>query len=143
MLWLGGQFAPGWWTRLSRIWSSSSVSEGARNIPICGGGGHPSCLVDGDTGWEQGVKWRIEAINTPEIGAPQCDEELQQGLAARRRLQQLMAGGYRIGWQGRTDPHGRRLVDITLADGRDAGQVLIAEGLARRYQSHDRDWCRR
>jgi endonuclease YncB( thermonuclease family) len=101
-----------------------------------------TCLVDGDTGWENGVKWRLSDVDTPEISSPGCPSELQQGLAARDRLQRLMAAGYTINWRGRTDRYNRQLVNITLHDGRDAGRVLLGEGLARAWPYGPKAWCR-
>jgi len=100
-----------------------------------------TCLVDGDTGWENGVKWRLSEVDTPEISSPECTNELQQGLAARDRLQRLMAAGYTINWLGRADRYGRQLVSITLQDGRDAGRVLLGEGLGRPFPSGPKPWC--
>ena len=60
--------------------------------------------------------------------------------AARQRLQQLMAGGYRIRPNGKIDPHGRALVDIELADGRDVSRILLDEGLAR-WPNRGNVWC--
>ena len=60
---------------------------------------------------------------------------------ARRRLQQLMAGGYRIRPNGKIDPHGRALVDIELPDGRDASRILLDEGLAQRWPNRGNVWC--
>src|SRR5262245_45628003 len=69
-------------------------------IPICTGWARAlrrvTCLVDGDTGWEDGVKWRLSDVDTPEISKPGCSRELQQGLAARARLQELMGAGYSV-----------------------------------------------
>jgi endonuclease YncB( thermonuclease family) len=127
---------------------SRPVSPLARNfsaIPICTGWAHASrrvtCLVDGDTGWEHGVKWRLSDVDTPEISSPGCPNELQLGLAARDRLQRLMATGYTINWLGRTDRYNRQLVNVTLRDGRDAGRVLLGEGLARPFPNSQKAWC--
>ena len=69
----------------------------ASTISICTGWARAlpraTFLVDGDTGWENGVKWRLSDVDTPEISSPSCSNELQQGLAARDRLQRLMAAG--------------------------------------------------
>lgn len=100
-----------------------------------------TCLVDGDTGWENGVKWRLSDVDTPEISSPGCSEELEKGLAARERLQDLMAAGYSIEWLGSTDRYSRQLVNIKLRDGRDAGRVLLGEGLARPYPNSRKAWC--
>lgn len=89
-----------------------------------------TCLIDGDGGWQDGVKWRYDGIDTPEISQPECEREARIGHAATDRLRELMARGYRIEWSGDVGYYGRHLVTITLADGRDAGGVLIAEGLA-------------
>ncbi|MEO1749922.1 MAG: hypothetical protein AAFR27_15140 [Pseudomonadota bacterium] len=39
-------------------------------LDICTGGDRAArkvtCLVDGDTGWQNGVKWRLEGVDTPE-----------------------------------------------------------------------------
>ena len=48
---------------------------------------------------------------------------------ATRRLQALMLGGWSM-FGSRMDTYGRRLVVVAIADGRDAGRVLIDEGLA-------------
>jgi endonuclease YncB( thermonuclease family) len=124
-----------------------TVEAQSRSIPICSGWDRASsratCLVDGDTGWENGVKWRLSAVDAPEITSPGCASERQQGLAARDRLQGLMAAGYAIRWLGATDRYNRELVDITLSDGRDAGRVLIWEGLARTWPNGAKKWCNR
>lgn len=90
-----------------------------------------TCLVDGDTGWENGVKWRLEGVDTPEY-APhaECPEEPEQAAQATMRMLELMRGGYAIEWLGEKGGAGRDLVRVRLADGRDAGQVLIEESFA-------------
>src|SRR5262245_39063197 len=114
-------------------------------ISICSRWDHgfrsATCLVDGDTGWENGVKWRLNDVDTPEIHSPGCSSELQKGLAARDRLQDLMGAGYTIEWLGRTDHYNRQLVHIKLRDHRDAGRVLVGEGLARSWPYDPKAWC--
>jgi micrococcal nuclease len=100
-----------------------------------------TCLVDGDTGWEGGRNWRYEGIDTPEISRPECDRELVLGRIATERLRQLMADGYAVQWLDRSGRYGRELVTITLADGRDAGEVLVEEGLAQRWPNEGNVWC--
>ena len=50
-------------------------------IPICSGGNRRArkvtCLVDGDTGWEHGVKWRLKSVDTPEISKPEMQQRIQ------------------------------------------------------------------
>jgi endonuclease YncB( thermonuclease family) len=125
----------------------SQALEAVRHftIPICSRWDYVlprrTCLVDGDTGWEWGVKWRLSDVDTPEISSPGCPGELQKGLAARDRLQRAMSGGYTIAWLGRTDRYGRELVDIRLRNGWDAGRLLLSEGLARPFPNSQKAWC--
>jgi endonuclease YncB( thermonuclease family) len=103
-----------------------------------------TCLVDGDTGWETGRKWRLIGIDTPEMGGgAECDQERELAIAARDRLQDLMAEGYSILWSGRNDKFGRSLVDVRTDDGRDVGNILLTEGLAQRWPNHANPWCDR
>ena len=115
------------------------------SIPVCSGGSRRgrkvTCLVDGDTGWEHGVKWRLKSIDTPEISKPECRHERTIAIAARNRLQDLMRAGYSIGWTGSNGYYGRALVRIRLADGRDAAQVLLEEGLAQPWPNSGNVWC--
>ncbi|GGD12852.1 hypothetical protein GCM10011335_14620 [Aureimonas glaciei] len=116
----------------------------ARSVPVCSGGDRAkrkvTCLVDGDTGWHDGMKWRTAGIDTPEIDHAACPRERQIGTRARDRLRQLMSAGYALDRQG-SDNHGRALVTITLGDGRDAGQVLIDEGLSQAWPNSGNPWC--
>ena len=126
-----GATAPG--VRVATRWSA---------LPLCGRGKRVTCLVDGDTGWAGGTKWRLLAIDAPEVSRPECPREKIVGDQATRRLQALLASGYDLDADGQ-DRYGRALVTITLSDGRDAGTVLIAEGLAQPWPNHGNPWCGR
>jgi len=102
-----------------------------------------SCLVDGDTGWERGVKWRLANVDTPELMSPRCVREFRLALDARNLLQSLMSQGYRVNHTGRSDTYGRILVRIVLPDGRDVGDALVAAGLARSWPYGLKRWCDR
>ena len=102
-----------------------------------------TCLIDGDTGRDNGEKWRLMSIDTPELSEPECDNERRLAVAARDRLRTLLAAGYRIRASGRHDPHGRSLVDIELADGRDVSRILLTEGLAQKWPNRGNIWCDR
>ncbi|MEF2554400.1 thermonuclease family protein [Aurantimonas sp. A2-1-M11] len=118
----------------------------AGTLPVCSGGDRAerglTCIVDGDTGWERGVKWRTLNVDTPEISQPECSAEKRLGLKARDRLRQLMASGYQIEWTGGRGSYGRELANVILSDGRDAGQVLIDEGLSQPWPNDGNRWCR-
>jgi hypothetical protein len=53
----------------------------------------------------------------------------------------LMTGGYSVEWLG-DDDGSRELVQIRLADGRDAGDVLLGEGHAVRWPHAPGVWCK-
>ena len=124
----------------------SSLTPGVRqvHIQLCSGAARTSrgvtCLVDGDTGWHDGKKWRLLGADTPELSSPGCLAEYQLAVRAQQRLQILMAG-HRIDWTGQTEFYGRHLVRIALSDGRDAGDTLIAEGLAQPWPNRGNVWC--
>ena len=103
-----------------------------------------TCLVDGDTGWQDGTKWRMQGIDAPEMdNKAECESERVKAQASLQRLAELMAPGYSIKGSGRSDRFGRALVDVALKDGRDAGKLLIAEGLAQPWPNSGNVWCGR
>ena len=116
-------------------------------LPVCEGGDRAerqvTCAVDGDTIWIEGEKLRLLDIDTPEMpGHAECKREERLAVEARDRLRELMATGYEIEWSGESGYYGRELVTIKLADGRDAGAVLISEGLAQPWPNEGNIWCR-
>ena len=123
------------------------IAAQAVTVPVCSGSDRAArkltCIVDGDTGWERGVKWRALDVDTPEIDHAECPAEKRLGIAARDRLRQLMAGGYKIEDSGSKGYYGRDLVVVRLADGRDAGQVLVKEGLSQAWPNTGNRWCGR
>lgn len=103
-----------------------------------------TCLVDGDTGWQDGTKWRMQGIDAPEMdNKAECEGERVKAQASLQRLTELMARGYSVKGSGKNDRFGRALVDVVLNDGRDAGKVLIAEGLAQPWPNTGNVWCGR
>jgi micrococcal nuclease len=100
-------------------------------------------VVDGDTiRSPAGVKYRLLGFDAPETFYAKCDGELQLGLKAKARLEQLIASGTaRIIESGRLDRYRRTLAVLTV-DGRDVAATLIGEGLARPYHGERRrGWC--
>lgn len=103
-----------------------------------------TCLVDGDTGWQDGIKWRMQGIDAPEVDdKAECGAEREKANASLERLIELMANGYTVKASGRNDKYERALVDVVLRDGRDAGRVLMAEGLAQPWPNQGNVWCGR
>ncbi len=102
------------------------------------------CVVDGDTFYLNGTPVRVADIDAPEIGSPACPAEAHAGdLAAQRLLALLNEGPFAVApSEGAThDRHGRAL-RILRRDGVSLGAVLVGEGLARRWDGPDIDWCR-
>jgi endonuclease YncB( thermonuclease family) len=101
-------------------------------------------VIDGDTVAIGAETIRILNIDTPEIRHAQCDAERRLGLVAKRRLEVLLSVGppvVRRGDKGRmTDKYGRTIALLSVAD-RDIGDILVAEGLARRWAGKRQPWC--
>ncbi len=112
------------------------------SFPICGVTARITCVVDGDTFWLDGVKYRIADIDTPEISEPRCAEEKTLGEQAKIRLQSLLnagAFGLKAGMRDE-DKYGRKLRDV-YRGGRSLGAQLVDEGLAHRWVGFKQSWC--
>ncbi|WP_420143939.1 thermonuclease family protein [Sphingobium sp.] len=109
---------------------------------FCHRGGGTDCVVDGDTFWFRGEKYRIADIDTPETHGPRCEAEGALGARSTQRLQVLMnAGAFSLEIEGRdTDRYGRNLRVVTRG-GQSIGEQLVAEGLARRWDGRRHPWC--
>ena len=119
------------------------IPDGERALfTRCEGSGRVTCVVDGDTIWYRGTKIRIADINTPEVSRPACPREAALGERATLRLTALLnAGGFTLEREGRDeDRYGRKLRIVTRG-GRSLGDVLVAEGLADRWQGRRGNWC--
>jgi len=128
--------------------ASPAYGPGKGGIDVCKGANraarHITCIYDGDTGWENGVKWRLLGVDAPEISDAACPKEAELAYRSRDRLIALMRHGYSIRWSGKGDGKGkrsRRLVDVVLPDGRDVASILIQEGLAQRWPNSRNVWC--
>lgn len=115
----------------------------ALSFSRCGGGARVTCVVDGDTIWLRGEKIRVADIDTPEISSPQCASELALGQQATQRMTQLLnLGPFEVAPNrgDQTDVYGRSL-RVLMRDGQSLGAILVAEGLARRWDGARRSWC--
>jgi micrococcal nuclease len=115
----------------------------SQRFDFCGWNSQSFCVIDGDTIRYAGIKIRIADIDTPEIHHYKCDDELERGLRAKSRLLELInAGPFEIVHSGGRDEdqYGRKLRRI-VRNGLSLGELLVDEGLARRYAGGRRSWC--
>ena len=121
---------------------TSSPAQAERvQFPICGSGKRITCMVDGDTLWYQGVKYRLEGIDAPEK-APRhkCMQEGLQARMATERLAEMMSkNDFTITTHGK-DRNGRTLARFHIGD-TTAGQMLVNEGLAKVWKGRKAEWC--
>jgi endonuclease YncB( thermonuclease family) len=110
-------------------------------FPICGSGKRITCVVDGDTVWFEGVKYRLEEIDTPEKGhLAECMQEGLQAIEATKRLAEILSTHeFTIERSGK-DLYRRVLARFRIGD-TTAGEMLVREGLARPWRGRTEKWC--
>ncbi|CAK7262074.1 Thermonuclease family protein (plasmid) [Shinella sp. WSC3-e] len=142
-------------------WSTEAVATTRTGTTTKAQGTHRSfSVIDGDTlRLSDGSRMRLVGFNTPESGdRAACEREAELSARASARLQQLVTasrtGVTQVacacppGTEGTSKcNHGRSCGRLTV-DGRDAGQILVAEGLAvpftcsgERCPPTPRPWC--
>ncbi len=102
-------------------------------------------VIDGDTLEDMGadITYRLVNIDTPETGPrARCVAERDLGDRATRQARALIssADDVELRSTGRIDRYGRTIAFV-LIDGRDLGETLIAEGLARPWRGRREPWC--
>ena len=110
-------------------------------FPLCGSGKRITCVVDGDTVWFEGVKYRFEEIDTPEKGElAECMQEGLQAIEATKRLAEILSTyEFTIERRG-NDRYGRVLARFRIGRAT-AGEMLVREGLARPWRGKTEEWC--
>ena len=102
-----------------------------------------TCVVDGDTIWYQGVNLRLQSYDTPEPYTQICGGQAEVALAKRasaRLLQLLNSNAFTVDTFG-LDNTGERTLATIRINGRDVGDILIEERLARRWPDGEEWWC--
>jgi len=126
---------------------SASVDAANPQLQMCGNRPNTrdkTCLVDGDTLWLQGENIRLQDFDTPEPQSQICGGAAEVALAhqASARLLELLNNNewtiVRFGYDSTRSK--RRLATIKIG-GRDVGDILIDEGLARRWPDGAEFWC--
>lgn len=128
--------------QLAMTWNAPEEDGLRASFDVFGEGKRVTCVVDGDTFWLSGQKFRIADIDTPELSPPRCEAERMKGEAAKKRLRELLSAesfSLVAGWRDE-DKHGRKLRTV-IRDGRSIGDVLVREGLARPWDGARRGWC--
>lgn len=101
-----------------------------------------TCVVDGDTLWLDGVKIRLKGFDTPEPQVKICGGNRERALADKasgRLIELLNTNKWTIEYFGKGS-FKRQLATIRIG-GRDVGDILIDEKLARSWPDGDEFWC--
>lgn len=106
---------------------------------------HRPHAIDGDTLRDEatGERFRLTQIDAPESGqGARCPAEAALAQRATQAARQAISGARQVQARlsGRTDRYGRTLASISL-DGRDLAQMLLDQGLARRWTGRREAWC--
>ncbi|WCK80064.1 thermonuclease family protein [Agrobacterium fabrum] len=127
---------------LASVASAQPSSSASETFSMCNGGHRITCVVDGDTFWFRGEKIRIADIDTPELSPPGCQRERELGLAAKQRLLEILnSGPLSFKTTARDEDRFGRKLRIVYRERRSVGDILVAEGLARRWEGSRRSWC--
>jgi len=98
---------------------------------------------DGDS-LRLGMTQEAEAIRIFNIDAPeiegQCAYESDLAQHSKHRLAELLAGQRVEILREGADRYGRTLA-VVRVNGRDAGDILVREGLARTWSGRREPWC--
>lgn len=101
-------------------------------------------VVDGDTIDDRatGIRYRFANIDAPEIEGAKCYREGVRGQLAKWALVRLVREAKVVAVRPtfRTDQYGRR-VAFVLIDDQDAGDILVARGLAVPWGGWRKRWC--
>lgn len=102
-------------------------------------------VVDGDTieDMSSDITYRVVNIDTAETGSrARCTAERDLGDRAKEAVRTLVSQARQINLNatGRIDRYGRTIAFVVI-DGRDMGETLIAEGLARPWRGRREPWC--
>ena len=102
-------------------------------------------VIDGDTieNTISGVRYRLQNVEAaPNSDQAPCSSARDEGARAAAAAEQLLgrARTLTITPTGHFDPAGQPLVFVSL-DGRDLGELLMAQGAARPARARAEPWC--
>lgn len=131
---------------LGLIWISISPAQAQLVLEMCSlnqrNTADKTCIVDGDTLWLNGEKIRLEGFDTPEPQTSICGGDQEKALAAQAsaRLQELLNDNEWTIERDGMDRNERTLATIRIG-GRDVGEWLVEERLARWWPDGEEWWC--
>lgn len=101
-----------------------------------------SARVNLENGADISVRVRIRNIDAPEIHG-ECKEEIEMANLARDRLSELLPKGTTVGLSNiKDDKYLGRIDALVSLNGRDVGEIMMDEELAREYNGGKRmSWC--
>lgn len=109
--------------------------------------GNKVYVIDGDTlRLPNGDRVRLVGIDTAEMPPrAKCEREVRLALEAKARLQELVRSANAVTLRSPpgerdTDRYGRRLRNV-FVDDRNAGDILVNEGLAQVWRGRKAQWC--
>lgn len=124
------------------LFAAAPATSAPIRFSSCEGSHRVTCVVDGDTFWLDGLKIRIADINAPETGHPSCASEARLGMAATRRLTELLnSGPFALETQGRDKDRYGRSLRVVVRNGQSIGLTLEREGLAEHWKGRRGNWC--
>lgn len=102
-------------------------------------------VIEGDTleDTADDITYRLVNIDTAETGSrASCPAERTQGEAATQAVRDLIANAqsFEARSTGRTDYYGHTIAYVSV-DGRDLGETLMEEHLARPWRGRRYPWC--
>jgi len=124
------------------VTTTGSADGKTAHFEMCGRDRY-TCVVDGDTIWLDGVNLRLQSFDTPESYTNICGGAAEVALAKRasaRLLELLNQQPFTVQTYG-LDNTGKRTLATVRVQNRDVGDILIEEGLARRWPDGDEFWC--
>jgi endonuclease YncB( thermonuclease family) len=133
---------------LNLILPAAAFSADNPKLEMCGNRPNTSdktCLVDGDTLWLNGENIRLKDFDTPEPQTAICGGEAEQDLADKasaRMLELLNSHDWTIERFGLDSTSSKRRLATIWINGRDVGDILIQERLARQWPDGEEFWCR-
>jgi endonuclease YncB( thermonuclease family) len=120
---------------------------GGHQLDMCGNRPNTAdktCLVDGDTLWLDRENIRLKDFDTPEPQTGICGGDAEKALAhqaSARMLELLNSNEWTIERFGYDSTSSKRRLATIRIDGRDVGDILIEEQLARQWPDGHEFWC--